>query len=93
MNRTTVVPKPISETIRQFVLSREMVIRLLTRMHSDVPNDYLRFRHFRVKERYYRYRMVIGEANGLKRHLFTFVIDDTSSPDHLIVSEIGHYVK
>ena len=93
MTRKVTVPKPVSEYIGTRALTRALIIKLLTRIHVDIASEYDRYRHLRVRgyeDSLYRYRFVI-EENGI-RHLFTFTIDDATSPDHLIVASIRHDV-
>ena len=84
MNRKIVVPKPVSTAIGSFGLPRELVNRLLSQLHNEVQRDYERFRHFRlIDERMYRHRLLIRTDGG--KHLFTFAIDDTTSPELLVI--------
>jgi hypothetical protein len=92
VNRKVVVPTPISKRIGEFGLSRRMFVRLLTRIHSDIPRDYGRFKNLRAQDdRCYKYRMAMAEVDD--KHLFLFKIDDTTSPDDLIIIYIGHRTK
>jgi hypothetical protein len=92
VNRSVRVPKPISVRIGQFGLSRTMFVRLGAAIHSDIKHDYERFRKFRAKDnRCYKYRIALAEAG--ERHLFLLKIDDSTSPDDLIIMSIRHYVK
>jgi hypothetical protein len=92
VTRKIVVPQPISEAIGTFELPRPILVRLLARMHHDIWRDYERFKRFRLQgDRLYRYRFVIEDEHA--KHLFTFVIDDTTAQEHLIVADIRHDVK
>jgi hypothetical protein len=88
--RKVTVPPPISQYIGGLSLSRALVVQILTRMHVELPNEYERFSRYRVKghESWYRYRFVIRENNI--RHLLTFAVDDSTSPDDLIVRAIRY---
>lgn len=93
MSRRVIVPKTVSEYIGTRGLSRSIVIALFTRIHTDIPKDFQDFRSLRVRgheDSLYRYRFVIVE--GGRRHLFTFTIDDATSPEHLIIASIRHDV-
>ena len=94
MNRRVLVPTPISLLIRQMGLSREMVVRLLTDMHFRLPREYLSYQRFRVadhEDNQCRHRFTVYDEGT--RHLFVFRLDDTTSPDHLILLDIQHCVQ
>lgn len=92
MNRNVRVPKPISVRIGQFALSRTLLIRLGAAIHSDIKRDYEKFKKFRARDnRCFKYRIALPEADA--RHLFLLKIDDSTSPDDLIILSIRHYVK
>jgi hypothetical protein len=66
---------------------------MLTRIHSDLPKDAPLFRANRlsVSDRMFQYQFVIPEGNA--QHLFVFAVDDTTSPEHLIIEGIVHRVR
>jgi len=87
------VPATVSQRIREFGLSRPVLVSLLTHFHANLSNDYPASRRNRVRndDRCYRYRIVI--ADGDARHLFLLAVDDSTSPDHLIPADIVHSVR
>lgn len=84
------VPKPISEKIGSFGLHRNLMVRLVTAIHTDIPRDYEHSRQFRVqgKEDLYRYRKLLVDEK--LKHLFRFVVDDTTAQGFLIIRSIRH---
>jgi len=88
-----VVPKPISEAVRKFHLSRPVVVQLFTALHSELPLEAGKFRKLRVEndEGCFQYRKVIVEND--RRHLFFLAVDETTAPDHLIIRDVQHQVS
>ncbi|HYV38141.1 MAG TPA: hypothetical protein VE988_20820, partial [Gemmataceae bacterium] len=66
MNFKVVVPKPISERIGGFGLSRGLTVRVLTAIHTLTIARYPQFRDARVvgQERYCWFRMVLAEGGA-----------------------------
>lgn len=93
MLRKVMVPKPISAKIGGFGLSRPLSVRLLTRIHEDIANDYEKRKGMRSAhdDRLYMQTMVLSDSS--ERHLFRFAIDDTTAPDHLIIADIAHTLR
>jgi hypothetical protein len=85
-----VVRSPISRAIRSFGLPRGVLLDLLMHIHEGMVRDFESSRHRRMSEdpRCYRYRIAIPDNDG--EHLFVVAVDDTTSPDHLLVVNIGH---
>ena len=90
MPRQVAIPKPISVKIGRFNLSRAVLVRLLTRIRSEIAEKYEQRKSIRSAhdERLYMHAMVV--ENVLERHLLRFAIDDSTSPEHLIIADIGH---
>ncbi len=91
MSRKIVIPKPISQYIGRLGLSRQILLKLLNHIHVDMPEHYNRFRQNRVlnnEDSQCTWRFVIKD--GTIAHLFSFAIDDTTSPDHLIIVFLRH---
>jgi hypothetical protein len=92
--RKAIIPKPISESVGGFGLSRPVLVALLSHLHAKLPGDYPRFRHYRVRQHedsQYRYRVVVKDE--ALRHLFLLAVDDATSPEHLIVTDIVHSAR
>jgi hypothetical protein len=92
MQRRLVIPKPISETIRSFGLSRNAVVSLFTRIHSDIVQKYEIRRHARTADPSLYRHILLVHCDGTD-HLFTLAIDDTTSNEHLIISDLRHTIK
>ena len=91
MKRKVVVRPPISRRIRSFGLPRGILVELLIHIHAGIVRDFESSRHQRLDEdpTCFRYRIAIPEKDG-GEHLFVVAVDDTTSPDHLLVVNIGH---
>ncbi len=84
------IPSPIRSAIGALPLDRAMKVRLLARIHSDIPNDYEKYHGNRVPgmPNAYRHRFAIrGERNN---HLFILALDDRKEPGALILVDIRH---
>jgi hypothetical protein len=93
MNYKAMVPAPISRAIHDFGIGRELLVRLLTAIHVDVPGEYLLCRRFRMEkdDRFYRYRIILDDER--LRHAFRMAVDDTTAPGFLIVVSIRHETR
>jgi hypothetical protein len=84
------VPPEISRAIGGMGLPRGVLIELLTHIHGVLAIAYEFFRDKRdTDNRLCTYRKILLDENGVK-HRFTFILDDSTSPDHLIVANL-HY--
>ena len=91
MKRKVIVSAPISRAIRDFGLPREILLALLAKIHNEVSAKFEDTRHQRMDDdRYYRHRMIVHDTDSSTEHLFVLVIDDSTSPDHLVIANIGH---
>ena len=90
MKSKVIVPPPISRAIRAFGLPRAVLLDLMMHIHETTLRDYESSRHRRMSdERLYQYRISVSEEDG-REHLFVLAVDDTTSPDHLRILNIGH---
>jgi hypothetical protein len=90
--RKVIVPKAISMAIGSFAISRRLTVRVLTAVHSEIPAQYNTFRpHGSTGTGYCRCRISV-EENG-QTHIFTFFVDDMTSPDHLLIVSVHHTVR
>lgn len=89
MDYKVLIEKPVSRAIGRFGLSRAGVLRLLVRMQTDIPGKYESYRKIRMPDRedYCRASLVIVDQNA--RHVFSFVIDDSTAQGILFVKEIS----
>ncbi len=86
--RRLVVPPGISRKIGA-LLSRNGVVRLLSRLHEELPARYGRYRGLRHPDDDGSFLFFVVVAEG-RMHSFTFFIDDSTSPDHLLVQDVEH---
>jgi hypothetical protein len=92
MKRKVIIPVPISQAIGALGVPRPVIVRLLTEIHTELAQDYEKFRSLRVSGgRNFSYRLVIQDALG--RHYFDLAIDDTTSSDHLLIVGLKHSMK
>lgn len=90
MKSKVIVSPRISRAIRAFGLAREVLLELLIQMHEGTVRDYQSARNRRMNdERLYQYRILVTDEGG-REHLFVLAVDDTTSPDHLRIANIGH---
>ncbi len=88
MNRKIKVPENISAEWRSFGLAREISIALWNYVHLEIPARYANLRvHRSHDDRSFRHRKVIKGASG-EPYLFVILVDDSTSPDDLIVTEL-----
>jgi hypothetical protein len=88
VNRKIKVPENISTEWRSFGLPREVSIALWNHVHIDVPGRYPSLRVNRSHDdRSFRHRKVFKDASG-EPYLFVILVDDSTSPDDLIVTEL-----
>ena len=88
MKRKPTVPGNISAAWRAFALPRDVSLRLWNYIHVEMPVDYENLRGNRDPEGHgFRHKMVIQGELG-ERYLFILFVDDTTSPDHLIIADL-----
>jgi hypothetical protein len=80
----------ISRRIGVCGLSHEGLPRFLNRMRFDLEEDYAIYRVLRDDEdpRFFRYLVTFADGNLM--HEFDFIIDDSTSPDHLFIEDFAH---
>jgi len=85
-----ILERPVSRAIGSFGLSRSLLIRLLTRLHSGLPQQADSFRSQRDPEDpdLFRYEVVLAEGNAW--HTFRFHINDTRAQGFLFVEAVAH---
>jgi len=80
------VPKAIVTIIGRFGLEREVVNSLLAAIHAELPempsNDRC------DDDRFFISRLHIRRP--FREHFFVMFVDDSTSPDHLSITAIGH---
>lgn len=92
MKRKVVLSAPISQAIRGFGLPREVLLRLLLELHEGLSDSYESHRHRRMKDnRKFFCRIIVPGIS--EEHLFAVVIDDTTSPDHFLIADIGYTTR
>jgi hypothetical protein len=90
LERHVILDRPVSAALGACGLSREGLIRVLLLLHQDLPADHARHRSNRDATRSdcFRYRRQL--LDGATWHLFDFLVEDSTSPDHLFVNSFGH---
>lgn len=90
MKRKVVIYPSTSRVIRSFGLTRDVIIELLAELHEGLPRKYDTLRQRRAKDpRKFLCRIVVPKKGG-GGHLFVAVVDDSTSLDHLLVTDIGY---
>lgn len=85
-----VVPSQVSRTIGSFGLPRETLLDLLAHVYQDIASKYDSIKKARTADvRLFVHRFVLTDTAGAG-HLFIFDIDDTTSPAHLMITQIKH---
>ncbi len=88
--RRLIIWPGISRRIGACGLTHEGLPRFLNRVRYDLENEYQLYYVHRDAEdpRYFRYPVTFAD-DGLM-HEFDFVIDDSTSPDHLFIEDFEH---
>jgi hypothetical protein len=91
--RRTIVPPEITALIGACRLTRQGVVRLLSMLHGELPQQYGRFRNLRhpEDERLFFYFVALFEEGV--RHTFTFTVDDSTSAEHLLIADLEHEAR
>ncbi len=71
-------------------LTRNAAVRVLVGLHGDLPQQYGRYKSLRNPDDPSLFFYFYGITDGDKNHTFTFHVDDSTSPDHLIVVDLEH---
>lgn len=88
--RCTTVPPEISRSIGQCGLTRNGVVRVITDLHAELPEHYPHYQQLRHPEDDRLFFYFAALADGDLLHEFTFCVDDNTSPDHLIITDVEH---
>lgn len=88
--RRLVIWPGISRRIGACGLSHEGLVYFLNGLRSDLENYYHVYGTLRDEEepRFFRYLVAYGDG-GLM-HEFIFIIDNSTSPDHLLIEDFEH---
>lgn len=86
MRRTSIPPAVSQELGRR--LGRAGILRALTELHGTLPREYGLFRRFRLSDDEHLFSYFLAIAEGSLLHTLTFDIDDSTSPDHLLVVNV-----
>jgi len=88
--RKLVIWPGISQRIGACGLTHEGLLRFLNGLRSDLENHYPIYSVLRDEEdpRFFRYLVTLADGNLI--HEFDFVIDDSTSPDHLFIEDFAH---
>jgi hypothetical protein len=71
-------------------LSRTATVRFLLRLRDDLENHYQHFRSMRHPRNPEFFGYLLAVADGAVMHRFSFIIDDSTSPDHLFIIDFWH---
>jgi hypothetical protein len=88
--RQTKVPPEIARLIGDCGLTRNGVVRVLAGLHSELRQQYDRYRSRRHPEDERLFVFPDAFADGDLMHTFAFHVDDTTSAEHLIVKDLEH---
>jgi hypothetical protein len=85
-----IVEKPVSQAIGRCRLTRNGLLRLLHRIHSDLPGRAAVLRQYRDPQDTdcFRYQVVFSDAGKL--HTFRFRVNDVRATGFLFVEECSH---
>ena len=88
MRRTLVSPE-ITRLIGQCRLTRDGAVRVFAGLHGELPQRYARSRGLRHPE---DDRLFFFDAfgDGELMHTFSFHVDDSTSAEHLLVTDLEH---
>ena len=80
----------ISRRIGQCGLTHEGLPVFLNRLRHDLEDRYATHCGLRDEEEPRFFRFLLAFADGGLMHEFEFVIDDSTSPDHLFIEDFEH---
>lgn len=87
MPRQVVISKEVSSDIGKLQLGRDLMNRLLLKLHDELP-EADRGRRVPNDNRSFVSQILLEHAD--RRHFFLVVADDTTAPDRLIVETVLH---
>jgi hypothetical protein len=88
--RLTKVRPEISKRIGECRLTRSGLVRILVDLHVEVPQRYGLYKGRRHPEDDRLFLFPEAFADGGLMHTFTFLVDDTTSGEHLIITDFKH---
>jgi hypothetical protein len=88
--RTLIIWPGISRRIGACQLTHEGLVRFLNGLRSDLENHYQIYRVLRDEEEPRFFHYLVAFADGGLMHEFDFIIDDSTSPDHLFIEDFEH---
>lgn len=88
--RRTIVPPEITQMIGECGLTRHGTVRVFAALHSELPQQYERLRRLRHPEDDRLFFFFAAVADEGRMHTFTFHIDDTTSAEYLILTDLEH---
>jgi hypothetical protein len=91
--RKLIIWAAISRRIGASGLTREGLSNFLNGMRSDLEDHYRIYSVLRDEEEPRFFRYLVAFADGGLMHEFDFVIDDSTSPDHLFIEDFEHVAK
>jgi hypothetical protein len=88
--RRLIIWPDISRRLGATGLTHEALLRLLNGMRSDLETHYAIYSVLRDEDepRYFRY--LVSVVDGPTLHEFDFVVDDSTSPDHVFIDDFSH---
>ena len=89
--RKLIIWQGISRRIGACGLTHVGLPGFLNGLRSDLENHYQIYSVLRDEEEPRFFRYLVAFADGGLMHEFDFVIDDSTSPDHLFIEDFGHY--
>ena len=87
--RKLIIWPGISRRIGTCGLTHEGLLRFLNRLRLELEDDYQTFCDLRDEENPRFFRYLVTFADGGLMHAFDFVIDDSTSPDHLFIEDFA----
>lgn len=88
--RRLIIWPGISRRIGACGLTHEGLLLFLNGLRSDLENHYQIYCVLRDEEEPRFFRYVVTFADGGLMHELDFVIDDSTSPDHLFIEDYEH---
>lgn len=94
MSRRVIISAEASRALGALTLPRELLVRLLARVRSELENNADRFRGQRVAghgDRLFAFRVTFADAQ--QWHDFAFAVDDATAPDILFVEDVAYRAR
>jgi hypothetical protein len=88
--RKLIIWSEISRRIGQCGLSHNGLPVFLNNLRSDLEDRYSLYHGLRDDEEPRFFRFLATFADGDLMHEFEFIIDDSTSPDHLFIEDFEH---